>query len=90
MYEMPGQSVPPHVDSDKLRNELHSKEQMYWWLSQKLDTRGRGDNLNATSRVKSNNMYIFALFVFALFYVIQEKHQKILLSFWNKVLFFVF
>ena len=32
------------------------------------------------TRVKSNNTYIFAFFVFALFYVIQEKRQKILLK----------
>ena len=32
-------------------------------------------------------MYIFAFFLFDLFYVMQEKIQKILLSFWNKVLF---
>ena len=31
------------------------------------------------TRVKSNNTYIFAFFVFDLFYVRQEKHQKILL-----------
>ena len=37
--------------------------------------------------VKSSNMYIIPFFVFDLFYVIQEKRQKILLSFWNKVLF---
>ena len=38
--------------------------------------------------VKSNSMYhCFAFFVFDLFCVMQEKHQKILLSFWNKVLF---
>ena len=23
-FDLPGQSIPPHVDSDKLRNELHS------------------------------------------------------------------
>ena len=40
-----------------------------------------------TTRVKSNSMYIVAVFVFDLFYVRQEKRQKILLSFWNKVLF---
>ena len=38
-------------------------------------------------RFKSNDMYILAFFVFDLFYVMQEKIQKILLSFWNKVLF---
>ena len=27
LFGWPGRSVPPHVDSDKFRNELHSKEQ---------------------------------------------------------------
>ena len=38
------------------------------------------------SRVKSNDMYIFAFFLFDLFYVMQEKIQKILLSFWNSLI----
>ena len=32
------------------------------------------------TRIKSNNMYIFAFFVFDLFYVMQEKRQKIILK----------
>ena len=44
--------------------------------------------MRASTRViKSNDMYIFAFFLFDLFCVMQEKIQKILLSFWNKVLF---
>ena len=35
---------------------------------------------------QENNMYIFAFFVFHLFYVMQEKRQKILLSFCNSLI----
>ena len=56
--------------------------------SQKLrDETTRDAELRASTRVKSNDMYIFAFFLFDSFYVMQEKIQKILLSFWNKVLF---
>ena len=44
--------------------------------------------MRTTTRVKINDMYIFAFFLFDLFYEMQEKIQKILLSIWNKVLFF--
>ena len=63
--------------SDKLRNELAKNKCPE---SQKLDTRRQNFGRHIT-RVKSNNMYIFAFFVFDLFYVRQEKRQKILLSF---------
>ena len=44
--------------------------------NQKLDTRHRGENLNATSvtPVKATTCIYFAFFVFDLFYVRQEKH----------------
>ena len=40
---------------------------------QKLDTRRRGENVTL---VESNNMYIFAFFVFDLFYVIDKSVRK--------------
>ena len=55
-FGLPGRSVSPHVDSDKLRNELQAKNKCP--ESQKLDTRRRRENLIAISpRVtKSNNI----------------------------------
>ena len=46
--------------------------------SQKLDLRGRGENLNATSpsRVRATTCIFFAFFVFYIFYVMQVKHQN--------------
>ena len=84
-FGLPGQSVPPHNDSDKLRNELHSLEQMPWETEAIHETQ-RWELERHITRVKSSNMYILAFFVFDLFYVMQEKRQEILLSFWNKVL----
>ena len=85
-FGLPGWSVTPHVDSDKLRNELHSK--MPWESEARHETQTRWELEGATSdTLKSNNMCIFGVFDFDLFYVRQENRQKILLSFWNKVVF---
>ena len=51
-------------DSQKLRHEAD-------------DTRRRGENFNA-SQEQPNDMYMFAFFLFDLFYVMQEKIPKIL------------
>ena len=63
-----GRSVPPHVDSEEFRNELHSYAQMDWeleaWKS-KRSLRRRGEKLNATSprvsRSKSNSIVYFCI-----------------------------
>ena len=84
-YGLPGRSVPPQVDSDKLRNELHSYSKhkcTAWHKMQRWEL-----ECHIMCQELLSTTYIFAFFVFALFYVMQEKCQKIWLSFWNKVLF---
>ena len=49
------------------------------------DTRRRGENFKACQ--EQRHVYlIFAFFLFDLFYVMQEKIQKIFLSFWNSLI----
>ena len=77
-----------HLTLTQLNSEMNCIAENECPESQKLDMRRRGENLNTTSDTsESNNMYIFAFFVFDLFNVRQEKRQKVLLSFWNRVFF---
>ena len=50
-FGLPGGSVPPHVDSDKLGNELHIKEQMLWEPEARRE--------NATSHVSRATTCVF-------------------------------
>ena len=78
---------PFHLTLIQINSEINCTAKNKCRESQKLDTRRRGENLNAhLTRAKSNNMYIFAFFVFDLLYVRQEKRQKIFLSFWNSLI----
>ena len=53
--------------------------------SQKVDMRRRSEKFNACH--EQRHVYLsFAFFLFDLFYVMQEKIQKILLSFWNSLI----
>ena len=54
-YGLPGRSVPPQVDSDKLRVNCIAKQKCTD-ESQKLDTRRRGENLNGTSHVSRTSL----------------------------------
>ena len=96
-FGLSGRSVPPQVDSDKLRMNCIAKHKCT--VSQKLDTRRRGEKLNAISHgsslilsgvcltvvLRTRTCIFFAFFVFDLFYVRQDKRQKILLLFWNSL-----
>ena len=71
---------PFHLTLTQINSEMNCIAKNECPESQKLDTRGRlGENLN--TRHVSNPGQYFCILVFDLFYVRQEKHQKILLSF---------
>ena len=61
---LPGRSVPPQVDSDKLTNELHRCTE-----SQKLDARLE----HHITRVKSNSIYFCIL---CLYIILCDKKKK--------------
>ena len=56
-FGLPGQSVPPHVDSDKMNFIAKNKCPD----SQKLDTRHRGENLNARMCQDQEHVYVCTL-----------------------------
>ena len=58
-----------HLKLTQINSEMNCIAKYKCSLSQKLDTRRRGEKLNATSHV--------VICVFALFFVIQENCQKI-------------
>ena len=66
---LPGRSVPPQVDSDKLTNELHRCTE-----SQKLDARLE----HHITRVKSNSIYfcILCLYIILCDTKKKKKNQK--------------
>ena len=74
---------PFNVMLTQINSEMNCIAKNKWSESQKLDTRRIGENLNVISHVSraTTCTFIFAFLVFDLFYVRQEKHQKILLSF---------
>ena len=72
---------PFHLASTQINSEMNCIPKNKCPESQKLDTRRRGENLNSTSHVSRATTSIFAFFVFGIFYVMQEKRHKVLLSF---------
>ena len=75
---------PFHLTLTQINSEMNCIAKNKCSESQKLDTRCRGDNLNATLHLSRVTTYIHIFFhSLSLIYsdVRQEKHQKILLSF---------
>ena len=70
---------PFHFTLTQVNSEMNCMAKNKCPDSQKVDT--RWELQRHITRVKSNNMYIFAFFVFDSFYVMQEKRQKIWLLF---------
>ena len=67
---------------------LEARHETQRWEIERHITRVKSYSVGCLSysRVKNKNMHIFAFFVFDLFYVRQEKRQKILFSFWNSLI----
>ena len=68
---------PFHLTLTQINSEMNCIAKNKCPDSQKLDTRRRGENFNACQ--EQRHVYlIFAFFLFDLFYVMQEKIQKIM------------
>ena len=71
---------PFHFKLTQINSEMNCIAKHKCLDSQKEDTRRRGEKFNACH--EQRHVYlIFGFFLFDLFYVMQEKIQKILLSF---------
>ena len=67
---------PFHLKLTQINSKKYCIAKHKCTVCQKLDTRRRGDKLNATSHASRATTCSFAFFVFALLHVIQEKRQK--------------
>ena len=88
-FGLPGRSVPPHFDSDKLRNELQSQEQVPW----KPEARHERQKVAISPRVtKSSNIVcthyvkVFCILCPCIILFDTSKAQQIWLSFRNSLI----
>ena len=78
---------PFHLKLTQIKSEMNciTKHKIMYWEPEAGHETQRWELERHITRVKSNNIYIFAIFVFTfIFYVTQDRRQKIR---WNKVLF---